>query len=205
MAIRWLFLLIGAVLTILTLGGCSHRVPIASGTIVFLGDSITSGFGLEPQEAYPALIQIPGMTTLNLGVAGSKTQDGLQRLKDYFNNGGNPRLVVIALGANDILQGVDPAMIQANLTSAIQECKSHNVPVLLCGIRIPWKFGKDSIFQQVADEAHAPLMLDLMQGMQTQESLLQDDHMRPNTGGQKLIAQKIQAALLRSFSFADRK
>jgi len=199
---RWIIiLLIGAALVVVMLRGCSRKVSIPSGTIAFLGDSITAGYGLEPEQAYPALIKIKGMTMLNLGVSGSKTEDGLERLKDYFNTGGNPRLVVITLGANDILQGVPPSVMEANLGDAVQECKNHGVPVMLCGIRIPGKFGTDSIFEKVADEDHVPLLPDLMQGEQTQENLLQEDHMHPNAAGQKLIAQKMQAALLKSFSF----
>jgi acyl-CoA thioesterase-1 len=185
----------------LVLKGCSRKVSVPGGTIAFLGDSITAGYGLDPEEAYPALIEIKGMTMLNLGVSGSKTADGLQRLKDYFKDGGNPRLVVIALGANDILQGVDPGAMEANLSAAVQECKSRGVPVLLCGIRIPGKFWTDDTFRNVADNGHVPLLPDLMQGEETQEDLLQDDHMHPNAAGQKIIAEKMQAALLKSFSF----
>ena len=203
---RWIILLLmGAALVAIMLRGCSRKVSIPSGTIAFLGDSITAGYGLEPGQAYPALIEIKGMTMLNLGVSGSRTDDGLQRLKDYLNAGGNPRLVVIALGANDILQGVPPGVMEANLASAILECRNRGVPVLLCGIRIPGKFGNDRIFEKVADEGHVPLLRDLMQGEQTQENLLQEDHMHPNTDGQKIIARKMQAALLQSFSFGARE
>jgi acyl-CoA thioesterase-1 len=199
---RWIILpLIGVALVAFLLWGCSRKVPIPSGTIVFLGDSITAGYGLGPEQAYPALIEIKGMTMLNLGVSGSRTDDGLQRLKDYLNAGGNPRLVVIALGANDILQGVAPDVMEANLESAVLECRNHGVPVMLCGIRIPWKFGTDDIFKKVADENHLPLLQDLMQGEQNQVNLLQDDGMHPNAAGQQIIARKMQAALLKSFSF----
>lgn len=94
-------------------------------------------------------------------------------------------------------------MTTANLSSAIQECKSRGIPVMLCGVRIPLKFGTDTIFDQAASEAHVPFLLDLMQGVQTQDALLQEDHVHPNTAGQKVIAQKMQAALLASFSFAS--
>jgi acyl-CoA thioesterase I len=203
---RWIILLlIGAVLMVFMFRGCSRKVSIPSGTIAFLGDSITAGYGLEPEQAYPALIEIKGMTMLNLGVSGSKTEDGLQRLKDYFNSGGNPRLVVIALGANDILQGVPTSMMEANLKGAVQECKNHGVPVMLCGIRIPGKIGAAGVFEKVADEGHAPLLQDLMQGEQFHEDLLQEDHMHPNAAGQKIIARKMQTALLQSFSFGARE
>jgi acyl-CoA thioesterase-1 len=198
------FLLIGA-LALLTLTGCGRKTPIPDGTIVFLGDSITAGYGLDPEEAYPSLIAIKGMTMLNLGVSGSKTGDGVQRLTDYFNSGGDPRLVVIALGANDILQGVDSGVIEANLESAIGVCKSHRVPVMLCGIRIPFKFGPEDIFKKVAKESQVPLVPDFMQGEETQDDLLQDDHMHPTREGQKIIAEKMQAALLKSFSFGVQK
>jgi acyl-CoA thioesterase-1 len=198
---RWIIrLLVALVLAVFLMRGCSRKVSIPSGTIVFLGDSITAGYGLDPAQAYPSLIEIRGMTMLNLGVSGSQSDDGLQRLKDYFSSGGNPRLVVIALGANDILHGVSPGDTEANLDAAIQECKRRDIPVLLCGIRIPGKFGTDSIFQNVAGKNHVPLLPDLLQGEQNQEDLLQDDG-HPNAAGQVIIAQKMQAALLQSFSF----
>jgi len=199
---RWiLLLLVGVALLIFMLRGCSRKVSIPSGTIVFLGDSITAGYGLAPNQAYPALIEINGMTMVNLGVSGSKTGDGLQRLKAYFNGGGNPRLVVIALGANDILQGANPSEIESNLGAAVRECQGRSVPVMLCGIRIPEQVGTESIFSDVANQYHIALLPDLMQGEETEENFLQEDHMHPNAVGQRLIADKMKAALLQSFSF----
>jgi acyl-CoA thioesterase-1 len=193
--------LLVAALAGVALTGCSRRVPIPSGTIAFLGDSLTAGYGLDPSQAYPSLIAINGMTTVNLGVSGSKTEDGLRRLKAYFDSGGDPRLVVIALGANDILQGVDRGETEANLRSAIQVCRDHHVPILLCGIKIPFKWAAEGMFQKVADETHVPLLPDLMQGEETEPTYLQDDGMHPNVAGQKIIAEKMQEALLKDFSF----
>ena len=199
---RWIVaFIVVAVLVIFLLHGCSRKVSIPSGTIVFLGDSITAGYGLDPKQAYPALIEIKGMTMVNLGISGSETADGLQRLKTYFDSGGNPQLVVIALGANDILHGVDPSATEANLAAMVQMCKSHNVPAMLCGIHIPFKFGSDAIFENVAREGHVPLLPDLMQGEETEPDFLQEDGMHPNAEGQKIIARKMQAALLQFFSF----
>jgi acyl-CoA thioesterase-1 len=201
MNLRWIaLLLVGAVMAVFMLKGCSRKIPIPSGDLVFLGDSITAGYGVDPAQAYPALIQIPGMTVVNLGVSGSKTEDGLQRLKDYLSKEEKPSLVVIALGANDILQNVPSDVTEANLNSAIQECKNRGIPVMLCGIRIPGKMGADAMYDKVADDAHVPLLRDLMQGEQFQDNLLQDDG-HPNAAGQKLIAGKMQAALLKAFSF----
>ncbi len=194
-------LLLFVLIACINLTGCSRRTPVASGTIAFLGDSLTAGYGLDPGQAYPALVTIPGMTMLNLGVSGNTTLDGLPRLKDYFDSGGDARLVVIALGANDILHGADLAGTEANLRSLIQICKSHHVPVLLCGIKIPFKFAAEGLFERVASAEHVPLLPDLMQGEETQPAYLQDDGAHPNVEGQKLIAAKMQEALLKNFSF----
>jgi acyl-CoA thioesterase-1 len=187
-------------LGVLLLTGCARRAVVPSGDIAFLGDSITAGFGLDPGQAYPALISIPGMTAVNLGVSGSKSDDGLQRLRDYFAGGAHPSLVVIALGANDILRGMPQADTEANLTAAIAECRSRNIPVLLCGMRIPGHYDTDGIFTSVASANHVPLLPDLMQGEQNHLDLLQDDG-HPNASGQVVIAQAMQAALLEHFKF----
>jgi lysophospholipase L1-like esterase len=186
---------------VIALSGCTRRTTVPSGTIAFLGDSITAGYGLDDGQSYPALISIPGMKPVNLGVSGSRTDDGLTRLKAYFDGGGDAHLVVIALGANDILQNVDLATTEANLLAAIQVCRDHKVPVLLCGIQIPFKWAAGAMYDKVASEAHVPLLPDLMQGEEVQPSMLQDDGMNPNAAGQKLIAEKMQAALLAHFSF----
>jgi acyl-CoA thioesterase-1 len=198
---RMLPFILGGLLPAFLLTGCSRKTLIPAGTIVFLGDSITAGYGLDSGQAYPALIEIPGMTMLNLGISGSTTADGLQRLKDYFSNGGKPSLAIIALGANDILHGVSPDETRANLNSAIAECKARGVPVLLCGIKIPFKFENDAIFEEVAHANHVALVPDLLMGEAFQENLLQEDRMHPTAEGQKLIADRMHAALLESFSF----
>jgi acyl-CoA thioesterase-1 len=182
------------------LGACARKTVVPAGTIIFLGDSITAGYGLDPSMAYPALIHIPGMTTRNLGVSGSQTQDGLQRLRDYFATGATPQLVVIALGANDFLHAVPASDTEQNLAAAVGECQSRHIPVLLCGIRLPMKFGTDAIFSKVASDAHVPLLPDLMDGEFAQDNLLQDDG-HPSEAGQRLIAEKMEAALLQHFTF----
>lgn len=201
MRARETILLFGVVLLALALAGCARKTAVPSGTIVFLGDSITAGYGLDPAMAYPSLIHIPGMATQNLGVSGSKTDDGLQRLRDYFATGAAAQLVVIELGANDFLQNVPASQTEQNLTAAIDECKSRQIPILLCGVRIPMKFGTDAIFSQVASAEHVPLLPDIMDGIFGHDNLQQDDG-HPTVAGQKLIAANMQAALLQHFKFS---
>jgi len=194
---RALLLLASALL----LAGCTHRTKIASGDIVFIGDSITAGYGLDPGQAYPSLITIPGMNMVNLGVSGSTSADGLQRLRDYFSGGATPRLVVIALGANDILHSVPADQTEANLNAAVAECQSHGVAVLLCGVKIPLNFDTDATFEHVASKNRVPLVPDLLMGEAFHSDLMQEDHMHPTVDGQKFIAGKLQAELLDHFSF----
>jgi acyl-CoA thioesterase-1 len=186
---------------LLLLSGCGHRAEIPSGDIAFLGDSITAGYGLDPGQAYPELIAIPGMTAVNLGVSGSTSEDGLRRLRDYFTGGATPRLVVMALGANDILHDVPADQTEANLNAAVAECQSHGAAVLLCGVKIPFKFDTAPIFEHVASKNHVPLVPDILMGEAFHPDLLQEDHMHPTVDGQKMIAEKLQAALLEYFSF----
>jgi acyl-CoA thioesterase-1 len=189
------------ILGVLFLAGCSHKTPISPGDIVFLGDSITAGYGLDPGQAYPELVAIPGMNTVNLGVSGSTSSDGLQRLRAYFAGGATPRIVVLALGANDILHGVNAQETEANLNAAVAECKNRGVAVLLCGVKIPFKFDTASIFEDVASKNRVPLVPDILMGEAFQSDLLQEDHMHPTADGQKIIADKLKAALVVDFSF----
>jgi acyl-CoA thioesterase-1 len=193
---RAIALLLGAFL----LTACTHKTAVSGGDIVYLGDSITAGYGLDPGEAYPTLITIPGMTSVNLGVSGSNSADGLQRLRTWFADGKTPQIVVIALGANDILHN-STEDTEANLNSAIAECKNHGAAVLLCGVKIPFKSDTASIFEHVASKNHVPLVPDILFGEAFQPDLLQEDHAHPTAEGQKIIAGKLQAELLKDFAF----
>jgi len=202
--LRNLAVLLGTALALVLLVGCARKTPVPSGTIVFLGDSITAGYGLDPVQGYPDLIKIPGMIMQNLGVPGSTTADGLQRLRDYFAGGAAPRLVVVALGANDVLHGVPGEVTEANLNAIVAEGQPHGVPVLLCGVKIPFKFGTDAIFEHVAHKNHLVLVPDILMGEAFHDNLMQEDHMHPTAAGQQLIADAIKSVLLAHFAFQIR-
>ena len=198
---RAIALILGAV-SLLALTACTHRTPVHGRLIVFLGDSITAGYGLDPGQAYPNLIQIPGMPTVNLGVSGATSEDGRKQLNDFLaSTQEQPALVVIALGANDILHGDSPDATEANLNALVAVCSSRGIPVLLCGVKIPFKFDTASIFEHVASKNHIPLEPAVLMGEAFQPDLLQEDHMHPTADGQKIIAGKMQAALLKHFTF----
>jgi acyl-CoA thioesterase-1 len=198
---RVIAVVVGAILLIVVFKLWTHKTPVHSGSIVFLGDSITAGYGLDPGQGYPDLIQIPGMTMVNFGVPGNTSADGLQRLRDLFAGGAAPSLVVIALGANDILHGIPADATEANLNDIIAECKNRNIPVMLCGVKIPFKLGTDTIFDDVASKNHVALVPDVLMGEAFHDDLMQEDHMHPTAAGQKIIADKMRATLLDHFAF----
>lgn len=199
-----LFALGGLGVLAISLSACSHKTAIPAGKIVFFGDSITAGYGLDPSQAYPALVKIPGMTMVNLGVSGNTTADGLQRLKDYFSGGEMPRLVVIALGGNDIIRGLSQETMESNLNAAVTQCATQKIPVLLCGISVPQQFGTNAVFERVAQKNHVPLLNDILQGAALHAELMQDDHIHPTAAGHKIIAEAMQEALFKHFSFSGK-
>ena len=186
------------ILALLILGAAGCKQAVAPGRIVFLGDSLTAGYGLEPTEAYPALIQIDQMECVNLGVSGDEVSQGLTRLQAYFAKGNDASLVVIALGANDILHGASPGVMTSGLKETIGECKSRDIPVLLCGVNIPLLHGSEG-FKTVAKEEKVPFMPDLLASVLGHRPLMQGDDAHPNAEGQKVIAQHMEKALRSKF------
>lgn len=176
-------------------------VPVHYGTIVFLGDSLTEGHGLKKEQAYPALVQIPHMTTLNMGETGDTVAQGLKRLRDYFAGGGQAQLMVIALGANDIFQKIPRVKTEDDLHSVIAECQSRGIPVLLCGVRMPGERMADWTFRWVAWHENVPFKSDVMAGQYFHREHLQSDNTHPDAEGQKLMAASMQATLQRFFAF----
>ncbi len=141
------------------------------------------------------------MTALNMGVTGDTVAQGLKRLRDYFAGGGQAQLVVIALGANDIFQKIPRAQTEDDLHSVIAECRSRDIPVLLCGVRMPGQRMADWMFRWVAWHENVPFKCDVMEGQYFHREHLQSDDTHPDAEGQKLMATSMQALLQRDFTF----
>lgn len=173
--------------------------------IVFLGDSITAGYGLDDpdKEAYPALIQekisAAGINArvMNAGVSGDTTAGGLRRVKWALQNGAD--ILVIALGGNDGLRGVDPKQSASNLTGIISTARQINldVVILLAGMRMPENMGKDyvaqfaAVFPQIAQDQkvlHIPYLLEGVGGI---PEMNQPDYIHPTAIGQSVIASNV--------------
>lgn len=174
--------------------------------IVMLGDSITAGYGLPPGDALPVRLQQAlaargiAANVENAGVSGDTTAGGLSRL-DWAVQG-QPDLVIVALGGNDGLRGIDPAETRRNLTAIVRRLRARQIPVLLAGMLAPRNLGSDfvaafdAVFAAVADAEGVAFYPFLLEGVATDPDLNQPDGIHPNAEGARRIAARLAAAVI---------
>ena len=171
-------------------------------TILFLGDSLTEGLGVNKEEAFPKLVEIliknklkKDITVINGGVSGSTTSDGLSRLKWYLKK--KPYIVFIALGANDGLRGLNLEESQKNLEEIIKFAQKANAKVLLAGMLIPPNYGPKyskqfrKMYEEVKVKYDLEMMPFLLQGVAGVKVLNQRDGIHPNVDGHKYISKEV--------------
>jgi len=177
--------------------------PDARGRIVFLGTSLTAGLGLDPAQAYPALLQqkmdsagLP-FVAVNAGVSG-ETSAGARRRIDWLMR--EPAAVlVIETGANDGLRGLDPDSLEANIQTVIDRAREQSPPpeIILLGMRAPPNLGRgyERRFQQVytglAKRNGIRLVPFLLEGVAGIDSLNQADGIHPTAAGQRRMAEAV--------------
>lgn len=174
--------------------------------ILFLGDSLTAGYGVARENSYPSLIEMQlkksGKTVslINASISGSTTASAVKRLKWQLKQ--KPDILVLALGANDGLRGFDVKISEKNLSETIELAKSHQVHVILAGMRVPPNYGKkyakqfDSIFAKIAKSYKIPLIPFLLEGVAGQKQLNQADGIHPNEKGHQIIAKLVYPFIL---------
>ncbi len=177
------------------------------GTILFLGDSLTAGLGVEPNQAFPALIEerireknLP-YEVINAGVSGDTTAGGLARLDWVLQK--KVDILVLALGANDGLRGLPVAQMKANLQAIIDKVKAKNpaVKIVIAGMRMPPNLGgpyagafRDA-FPAVALANNAVLVPFLLEGVGGHAELNQADQIHPTAAGHKIVAENVWRVL----------
>lgn len=178
---------------------------LAAKTVLFLGDSLTEGFQLSREEAYPALIEqnlkknFPDIKIINGGVSGATTASGLKRLNWYVK--AKPDILVLALGANDGLRGLDLKESEKNLVSVIEKAQAENMKVLLVGMKMPTNYGEpyrsnfEKLFGQLAKKYQLPLVPFLLEGVGGKPKLNLPDGIHPNPEGHKVMAQTVLKVL----------
>jgi acyl-CoA thioesterase I len=169
--------------------------------IVFLGDSLTAGLGVAPEQAYPALIQqrlrqagYPD-DVINAGVSGDTSAGGVRRLD--WSLKGRVHVLVLALGANDGLRGLPPRQLETNLDTIIERARGRGAAVLLAGMEAPPNFGATytrqfrGVYQALAARHHVPLIPFLLAGVAGVADLNQSDGIHPNARGHRALADLV--------------
>jgi len=171
--------------------------------IVFLGDSITAGYGLQKSEAYPALIaslaKEKGLVwdCVNAGLSGDTTAGGVRRVRLLSRKPLD--VMVVALGGNDGLRGIPPAATRKNIVSIVGAIRKAQpkVKVLLVGIEVPENMGEAykkeflKTFSDTAKELKVDFYPNLIDGIAGDPKFNQQDVIHPNVAGQKVIAGKV--------------
>ena len=173
------------------------HVPV----ILDFGDSLTAGYGLMPEQAFPARLEAwlrdnrIAARVINAGVSGDTTTDGLARIDWALAD--KPDLVILALGANDALRGIDPATVRDNLDKMVEKIKAAGARVLVLGMRAPPNWGEaydrafDRIFPALAAEYRATLYPFFLEGVAMKPDLNQPDGLHPNARGVGILVAKI--------------
>lgn len=173
--------------------------------VVFLGDSLTDGYGLPKEKAYPQLIQKKlGPTevdVVNASISGSTSASAEGRLKWLLKQ--KPQILVLALGANDGLRGVTVEATEKNLSKTIELAQKNKIHVLLAGMTLPLNYGKsyihqfEKIFSHLAKKHHIPLIPFLLKGVGGMRELNQEDGIHPNEAGQEKVAENVLPELVK--------
>lgn len=175
--------------------------------ILFLGDSLTAGYGLKPEDAYPALIgetlQADGtpVEIRNAGLSGDTTAGGARRIAWVLRQA--PDIVVIALGGNDALRGLDPATMRDNLEATITTIREDapTARILLAGMLAPPNLGPAygaafrEVFADLGARPEITFVPFLLEGVAGDPALNQTDGIHPNREGQKKVAAHLLETL----------
>lgn len=178
----------------------------AQGTVLILGDSLSAGYGIDPTQAWPALakrdLAQQKVCVLNASVSGETTAGGLARLPALLRRH-QPTLVLLALGANDGLRGLDPAEMAGNLAKMAQLARASSAKVLLVGIRLPPNYGLEynqafeQSFRDVAKAQNSGLLEFLLAPIALDDTAFQADRLHPTASAQPAIWQHVRPALLK--------
>jgi acyl-CoA thioesterase I len=174
--------------------------------IIAFGDSLTAGFGLSEKESYPYLLQERlkadgyDYEVVNAGVSGDTSLGGLERA-DWVLDQENARILILELGANDLLRGAPVSKMKANLDQIIRKAKARNLKILLCGMLAPPTMGAEyqrqftMAFPDLAAEHKVEFLPFLLDNVAMKKELNQADGIHPNAEGAKIMADNIYKAL----------
>lgn len=169
--------------------------------LAILGDSLTAGFGVKPEQAFPVRLEAAlkslgrNVAVLNHGVSGDTVAGGVARI-DWML-GDKPDIVLVELGANDALRGSDPAQAERNLDEIVAKLKAAKVTIWLAGMLAPRNFGPeyatkfDGMYKRVAEKHGVPLYPFFLEGVARDPTLNQADGIHPNPKGVDILVERL--------------
>ena len=183
------------------------RARDTTGVVLFLGTSLTAGYGIGAEHAYPALIQQKlnaagyRLRVVNAGISGETSAGGLRRIDWSLQQ--PVRVLVLELGANDGLRGLSISSLRENLSEIIERTRKRypDAAIVIAGMEAPPNLGSAytnefrDVFRDLADEYDAALVPFLLEGVAAVPELNQDDGIHPNAEGQKRIAENVWKVL----------
>ncbi len=180
----------------------AYVFPAHSSTkIIMFGDSLVAGYGLSPSETLPAQLENAliksglDVKVINAGISGDTTFGGLERVDSIIQQ--SPNIVVIVLGANDMLRGSDPEKTYENLDSILQKLKNKNIKTMLTTITsslnygLAYKSNFDSIYPKLAKKHSIPLLPFFMEKIIYDQTKILSDGIHPNAVGVASIVEEI--------------
>lgn len=191
---------------LLVLFFCSLPVTAAEKRILVYGDSLSAGFGIAVAQSWPALLgqrlsaNGSGLTVTNASISGETTAGGRARLAAVLTQF-KPRIVILALGANDGLRGLPVAAMKDNLGAMVKLAKQHGARVLLVGMRLPPNYGPqyteefDAAFRDLARREKVALLPFLLEPIALERDAYQADGLHPTAAAQAKILDHVWTAL----------
>lgn len=198
---------------------CLAAAPVFADplTVVALGDSLTQGYGLPEEAGFVPVLQGwlrengADVTIVNAGVSGDTTAGGLSRTDWALVP--ETDAVIVNLGGNDLLRGLDPAQSRANLDGILDKIDARGLPVLILGLRAPGNYGPayqqafNAMYADLAAEHDAILVADYLgpvtAGDRLDPQFMQDDGIHPDAGGVERLVAAVGPAVLELLSRAD--
>lgn len=180
--------------------------PDNTPVILAFGDSLTEGYGLEKSQSYPSLLQERlkekgyNYRVVNAGISGDTSAGGANRITAALTDN-NVKVVILELGANDMLRGQDLRLTKKNLSSIIEKAQAKNIEVVLAGMEAPTNWGEDyqrdfhNLFVDLAKEYKLRLIPFFLTNVAGKPELNQNDGIHPNVQGTKLVLDNVWQVL----------
>ena len=203
-----LLLFFKIVLFSLILTSCSETNKLDNvNKILLFGDSLMSGYGLEKNQALSIILENDlkeagyNIKVINGSVSGDTSEDGLDRIEQYTSDS-SIDLIILGLGANDMLRRINPGRTEGNLRNIIEIIKTNNIDIILAGMKasptngLAYKKKFDDIFPKLAKEFDLNLIPFLLKKVALNPKLNQSDGIHPNYEGAKVISETIKESII---------